>query len=63
MRYIVTFFWSFILMQMVNFLLNSLNGGGPLNVYSGVLLAVLIAFTVFILDGIMKNEDETSEEH
>lgn len=58
MRYIVTFFWAFLLTQMINFILNSLEGGGPLNVYSGVLLAVIISLTVFILDFIMKDDDK-----
>ncbi|CAD2073248.1 YjzD family protein [Phocicoccus pinnipedialis] len=54
MRYIVTFFWAFLLTQMVNFILNSLNGGGQLYVGIGVLLAVLITLTVFILDIMLK---------
>lgn len=64
MRYIVTFFWAFLLTQMVNFILNSLAGGGPLNVYSGILLAVIISLTVFILDVIMKDDSKAvHDEH
>ncbi|WP_371814490.1 DUF2929 family protein [Jeotgalicoccus sp. WY2] len=36
MRYLVTFLWAFMLTQMVNFILNSLAGGGPLNFWIGV---------------------------
>lgn len=54
MRYIVTFFWAFLLTQMINFILNSLSGGGPLYVSIGILLAVLITLTVFILDLMLK---------
>jgi len=46
---------------MVNFILNSLNGGGQLYVGIGVLLAVLISLTVFILD-IMLRPDKNYRE-
>lgn len=52
MRYLVTFFWAFLLMQMVNFILNSLAGGGPLNFWTGILLAVFISFAVFVMDAL-----------
>ena len=31
MKHLVTFFWALLLMQMVNFVLNSLVGGDSLN--------------------------------
>ncbi|MCI8279027.1 MAG: DUF2929 family protein, partial [Staphylococcus xylosus] len=31
MKYLAVLFWSIILLQMINFVLNSLNGGGTLN--------------------------------
>ncbi|CAD2072902.1 MAG TPA: YjzD family protein [Jeotgalicoccus sp.] len=61
MRYIATFFWAFLLTQMVNFILNSLNGGGQLYVGIGVLLAVLISLTVFILDIMLKPDKNYRE--
>jgi len=60
-RYIATFFWAFLLTQMVNFILNSLNGGGQLYVGIGVLLAVLISLTVFILDIMLKPDKNYRE--
>ncbi len=54
MRYLVTFLWAFMLTQMVNFILNSLAGGGPLNFWIGVVLAVLITLTILVLDGLNK---------
>lgn len=54
MRYLVTFFWAFLLTQMVNFILNSLAGGGPLNFWIGVVLAVVITLTVLVLDVLTK---------
>ena len=61
MKYIVTFVWALMLSQMVNFILNSLAGGGPYNFMSGIVLAVLIVVTVFILDFMMKDPNETAE--
>ena len=61
MRYIATFLWAFLLTQMVNFILNSLNGGGQLYVGIGVLLAVLISLTVFILDIMLKPDKNYRE--
>ncbi|MCK1976367.1 YjzD family protein [Jeotgalicoccus huakuii] len=59
MRYIITFFWAFLLTQMVNFILNSLAGGGPLNFWIGVILAVIITLTVFVLDILTKMSRDT----
>lgn len=55
MRYIITFIWALMLTQMVNFILNSLQGGGELYLELGVVLAVLITLTMFILDIMMKD--------
>lgn len=63
MRYIITFIWALMLTQMVNFVLNSLGGGGPYNVWSGVLLAVLITLAIVILDFILKPEDTEEVQH
>ena len=61
MKYIVTIFWALVLSQMVNFILNSLAGGGPYSFMSGIVLAVLIVVTVFILDFMMKDPNESAE--
>ena len=45
MKHLVTFFWALLLMQMVNFVLNSLIGGNSLNVVNPIIMAVL--FTIF----------------
>lgn len=65
MRYLVTFLWAFMLTQMLNFILSSLAGGGPLNFWIGVVLAVAITLAVFILDGLtkMSAEPNASDEH
>lgn len=62
MRYLITFVWAFMLAQMVNFILNSLAGGGPLSFGIGVILAVFITLAVFILDAMTKSSAEPNSE-
>lgn len=62
MRYLITFVWAFMLAQMVNFILNSLAGGGPLSFGIGVVLAVFITLAVFILDMMTKSSAEPNSE-
>lgn len=58
MKYIVTFIWALMLTQMVNFILNSLQGGGTFYFELGIILAVLITLTMYILDLMLQNPDE-----
>jgi hypothetical protein len=52
-----------MLTQMVNFVLNSLGGGGPLNIWSGVLLAVLVTVTIIVLDFMLKPDKTNEAQH
>lgn len=64
MKYLMTFFWAFVLLQMVNFVLNSLNGeGNSLNVFSPIIMAVIFTITTAILGAIIspKNKSEQYE--
>ncbi|MEB7434112.1 YjzD family protein [Staphylococcus pasteuri] len=64
MKYLMTFFWAFVLLQMVNFVLNSLNGeGNSLNVVSPIIMAVIFTMTTAILGAIIspKNKSEQYE--
>lgn len=64
MKYLMTFFWAFVLLQMVNFVLNSLNGeGNSLNVVSPIIMAVIFTITTAILGAIIspKNISEQYE--
>lgn len=58
MKYIVTFIWALMLTQMVNFILNSLQGGGEFYFGLGIILAVLVTLTMFILDIMLKDPDQ-----
>lgn len=63
MKYIISFIWALMLTQMVNFVLNSLGGGGPLNIWSGVLLAVLVTVTIIVLDSMLKPDRTSDAQH
>ena len=64
MKYLMTFIWALVLLQMVNFVLNSLNGeGNSLNVVSPIIMAVIFTITTAILGAIIspKNKSEQYE--
>ena len=61
MRHLVTFIWSLILLQMVNFVLNSLNGGGTLNFITPVIIAVIVTLFVILISSM--NEAPREVEH
>ena len=54
MKYLVTFIWALILTQMVNFVLNSLNGGGSLDVIKPIIIAIIITIAIAILGAMIK---------
>ena len=58
MKYLVTFIWAVILLQMVNFVLNSLNGG-TLNFITPIVLAVIFTIVIAILAAMIKPDDFT----
>lgn len=57
MKYLVTFIWALILTQMVNFVLNSLNGGGSLDVIKPIIIAIIITIAITILGAMIKPND------
>lgn len=57
MKYLVTFIWALILTQMVNFVLNSLNGGGSLDVIKPIIIAIIITIAIAILSAMIKPND------
>lgn len=57
MRYIWTIFWSFLLSQMLVYVVSSMNGA-PFNFNTGVILTVAFSVIIFILGdaGVPKEE-------
>ena len=64
MKYIAVLFWSIVLLQMVNFVLNSLSGGGALNLITPIIGAIVFTIIVVLFDLIIKpSKHETKEQH
>lgn len=64
MKYLAVLFWSIVLLQMVNFVLNSLSGGGALNLISPIIGAIVFTIIVVLFDLIIKpSKHETKEQH
>lgn len=53
MKYLVTLFWSVLLFQMVNFVLNSLDGGGPLDLVKPLVLSVVAVIFIMLFDAVI----------
>lgn len=54
MKYLMTFIWAVLLLEMVNFVLNSLNSGAALNVINPIIMAVVFTIFIAILGAVMK---------
>lgn len=64
MKYLAVLFWSIVLLQMVNFVLNSLSGGGALNLITPIIGAIAFTIIVVLFDLIIKpSKHETKEQH
>ena len=64
MKYLAVLFWSIVLLQMVNFVLNSLSGGGALNLITHIIGAIVFTIIVVLFDLIIKpSKHETKEQH
>ncbi|WP_020007770.1 YjzD family protein [Salinicoccus albus] len=62
MKYLVTFIWALMLTQMINFVINSLGGGGSYSFWTGILLAVLLTAAIIALDFLIKPQDNSQQD-
>ncbi|MEB7675891.1 YjzD family protein [Staphylococcus saprophyticus] len=64
MKYLAVLFWSIVLLQMINFVLNSLNGGGALNLITPFIGAVVFTIIIILFDLVIKpKHNNTNEQH
>lgn len=63
MQYIVTFFWSFLLVSMLNYVVSSVLAV-PFDFQLGAIVSVVFAVLIFIVAAIIPNEStpETGKE-
>ncbi|MFT8319831.1 MAG: YjzD family protein [Bacillus sp. (in: firmicutes)] len=56
MRYLVTFFWTFLLSQMLVYVISSM-GGIAFNFNFGVILSIIFTVLTILLGSILPNDD------
>jgi predicted PurR-regulated permease PerM len=59
-KYFWTFFWALLLMEMLNYVVNSMNGT-EFNFMMGVILAVVVTVLLFVMAALIPNEDSANE--
>ncbi|MCG7339406.1 YjzD family protein [Staphylococcus sp. ACRSN] len=62
MKYLAVLFWAILLLEMVNFVLNSLDGGGSLNLITPLIAAVVFTIVVVLFDLVIKPKSNQSKE-
>ena len=62
MQYIVTFFWSFLLVSMLNYVVSSVMGV-PFDFATGAILSVGVSVLVFIVAAIIPNDPMPEADH
>jgi DMSO/TMAO reductase YedYZ heme-binding membrane subunit len=64
MKYLAVLVWAIVLLEMVNFVLNSLEGGGALNFVTPIIIAVIFTILIMLFDLIIKpKNNQTKNEH
>lgn len=61
MRYFWTFFWVFILMQMLTYVISAMNGSA-FNFNTGLILGVVTTILIYVISAIIPNEPNSKEE-
>lgn len=60
MRYLFTFFWSFLLAQMLTYVVSSMNGSS-FNLGTGFILSIIFTVLVFVLGAVIPNDPKHEE--
>lgn len=65
MRYVMTFFWGIILIQMINYILGSMTSVTNLTFDTALIVGVVFSILIIILGTLFKGEspDNTHEQH
>lgn len=62
MQYIVTFFWSFLLVSMLNYVVSSVMGV-PFDFVAGAIVSVVFSILVFVIAAILPNDPMPESDH
>ncbi|MDR7076627.1 putative PurR-regulated permease PerM [Neobacillus niacini] len=56
MRYFWTFFWAFLLVQMLSYVVSSMTEGGVYDFTSGAIISVGVSILIIIATAVLPNE-------
>lgn len=62
MQYIMTFFWSFLLVSMLNYVVSSVQNV-PFNFVDGAIVSVAFSVLVLVIGAIIPNEPVADADH
>ncbi|KIL73086.1 hypothetical protein SD78_3274 [Bacillus badius] len=60
MQYIMTFFWTFLLTEMLTYVVSSMNGA-EFNFMTGLILSIIATILLFIFSALLT--DDQAEQH
>ncbi|MGF2615341.1 DUF2929 family protein [Rossellomorea vietnamensis] len=55
MKYFLTFFWTFLLVEMLTYVVSSMTGA-PFEFQTGAIIAVFVTLLLFVVSMIIPNE-------
>ncbi|WP_203364182.1 YjzD family protein [Bacillus sp. REN10] len=55
MQYIMTFFWSFLLIQMLSYVVGSMNGAA-FTWMPGTIISIIVAVLLFVISALVPND-------
>ncbi len=62
MQYIITFFWSFLLVTMLNYVVSSVMGV-EFNFVAGAVISLVFSVLIFIIAAVIPNEPVAEAAH
>jgi predicted PurR-regulated permease PerM len=62
MQYIITFFWSFLLVTMLNYVVSSVMGV-DFNFVAGAVISLVFSVLIFIIAAVIPNEPVAEADH
>lgn len=62
MQYIITFFWSFLLITMLNYVVSSVLGV-DFNFATGAIISVVFSLIIFVIAAVIPNEPVAETDH
>ena len=62
MQYIITFFWSFLLVTMLNYVVSSVMGV-DFNFVAGAVISLVFSVLIFIIAAVIPNEPVADADH